>query len=187
MAPPRPRLLRRASKLLNRTVGICWLVPRNVGGDERIIRAIYTPFHVGSDNKLKHQAYDPTPTTDEISTMRLEHMGAPFCRRKAKTFENPSKQKVLAGLAVLRVETVVSKGMRVVDSRKYYCGHADIRLLIPELIGHPKGTPLPPEIGKRLKDLKKELIKGSTFFRDPNPDKKNWRNRKFLKQVENHG
>jgi hypothetical protein len=187
MAPLKRRLSRRASKLLNRTVGICWLVPSNVDGDERIIRAIYSPYHVTSDNKLKHQAYDPTPTTDEISTMRLEHMGAPFCRRKAKTFEDPDKRKALAGLAILRVETVISSGMGVVDSRKHYCGHADIRLLIPQLIGHPKGTPLPPVVGKRLKDLKKELLKGSEFFRDPKPDKGNWRNRKFLKQVENHG
>lgn len=186
MAPPQPRLSRRASKLLNRTVGICWLVPINIDGDERIIRAIYSPYHVDKHNNLKHQAYNPTPGTDEISTMRMEHMGAAFCRRKAKTFENPAKRKVLAGLAVLTSSAVVKNGMSVVDSRQHFCGHADIRLLIPELRGVPKGEPYPPELGKRVTDLKKELLKASTFFSDPQPDKGNWRNRKFLKRIEKH-
>jgi len=61
MPPPAPRLSRRASKLLNKLVGICWLVPAEVEGEERLIRAIYSPYHVDSHNNLKHQAYDPTP------------------------------------------------------------------------------------------------------------------------------
>jgi hypothetical protein len=116
--------------------------------------------------------------------MRLEHMGAPLCRRKAKSFENPAK--TLAGLAVLRVAAIASTGMRVIDSRRHYCGHADIRYLIAELMTRQKGEPLPPEAGKRFKDLKEHLVRSSTFFSDPNPDAKNWRNRSFLGRVEEH-
>jgi hypothetical protein len=181
--PPRP-LSRRVSRLLNRFLEICWLVPLDVAEDERIIRAIYSPYHVDKHNRLKHQAYDPTPGTDEISTMRLEHMGAPFCRVKAKSIENP--KKVLAGLAVLKVATVVSKGMQVVDSRQQYCGHADIRLLIAEIANRQKGEPLSPVVGKHFRDLKEQLLKSSTFFSDPNPNERNRANRNFLERVENH-
>jgi hypothetical protein len=160
-------------------------VPVEVEVDERLIRAIYSPYHVDKHNKLKHQAYDPTPGTDEISTMRLEHMGAPLCRSKAKSFQNPPK--IMAGLAMLRVATVVSRGMRVVDSRWHYCGHADIRLLIAELVNRQKGEPLPPEVGKQFRDLKEQLVRSSTFFSDPNPNKSNRRSREFLARVENHG
>lgn len=185
MPPPPPRLSRRASKLLNKLVGICWLVPLEVEQDERIIRAIYSPYHVDKHNKVKHQAYDPSPGTDEVSTMRLEHMGAPLCRRKAKSFQTP--KKILAGLAVLRVETIVSEGICVVDSRRQFCGHADIRFLIPELAKLRKGEPPPPDVGKRLKDLKDKLVKSSTFFSDPRPDEANRRSRDFLSRIENHG
>jgi hypothetical protein len=190
MPPPAPRLSRRASKLLNKLVRLCWLVPVKVEGDERIIRAIYSPHHVDRHNRrLKHQAYDPTPGTDEISTMRLEHMGASFCRKKAKSFQNlrTNPPKIMAGLAVLQVATVTAKGMPVVDSRRQYCGHADIKLLIAELLNRQKGEPPPPHIGKKFKDLKDELVKSSTYFSDPNPREKNRRNREFLRRVENWG
>src|SRR5271154_4104737 len=109
---PAHPLARKASKLLNRFFNVCWLVPVNVAEDERIIRAIYSPFHVGKNNKLKHQAYDPTPQTDEISVMRMEHMGAPHCRRKAQLFENLTKKKEYHGLAVLKVAAVHLSGMQ---------------------------------------------------------------------------
>lgn len=184
MPPPPHHLSRKTSKLLNRLAGICWFVPIEVEHDERIIRAIYSPYHVDKHNRLKHQAYDPTPGTDEVSTMRLEHMGVPLCRSKAKSFQNPTK--LLAGLAVLRVEAVVSEGMGVVDSRRHFCGHADIRFLITELANLKKGEPPSPEVGKRLKDLKNKLVESSTFFNDPRPEAPNRENQDFLTRVENH-
>jgi hypothetical protein len=153
-----------------------------VENDERLVRAIYSPYHVDKHSRPKHQAYDPTPGTDEVSTMRLEHMGAGLCRAKARSFQNP--KKVLAGLAVLRVETVKLLGMGVVDSRRHFCGHADIRFLIAELAVAKKGEPPPPEVGKRLKDLKERLVKSSTFFSEAHPNRPNWRNRDFLSRVE---
>ena len=116
--------------------------------------------------------------------MRLEHMGAPFCRSKAKSFQNPPK--LMAGLAVLHAGTVVAKGMRVVDSRRHFCGHADIRLLIAELLNRQKGEPLPPQVGKQFKDLKEALVRSSTYFADSQPNESNRRRREFLRRVENH-
>lgn len=184
MLLPPPRLSRRLSRLLNEFFKICWLVPSDVGEDERIIRAIYSPYHIDKHNKLKHQAYDPTPRTDEISTMRLEHMGAPFCRLRAKSMENPDK--VLRGLAVLNVSAIVSNGMQVVDSRQQYCGHADIKLLIAEVANRRHGEPLPPIVGKKFKDLKEQLLKCSTLYIDPNTSDRNQDISRYLERVENH-
>jgi hypothetical protein len=167
-------LSRIPSKLLNRLFKLCWFTPVRVSSDERILRAIYSPFHVGKNNRLKHQAFDPTPKTDEISVMRLEHMGECLCKSKAKSFENPAKKKKYRGFAVLRVSTVRDSDMDVVDSRKYYCGHADVKLRLPELYAAEPGEPMPPELGKRLKDLKAALLLSSNYEVDQHPDLLRW-------------
>lgn len=171
-------LARTASKFLNLLFKLCWLVPVHVANDERIVRAIYSPYHV-KKNRLKHQAYDPTPRTDEISVMRLEHMGARLCKRKAKSFENPSVQKVYRGFAVLRTGVVRTADMEVTDSRKHYCGHADIRLLIEELKTLEPNEPPTPETQKRLKDLKDALLDASKYIPDPTPQGAAWRGGKL--------
>jgi len=139
---------------------------------------------VDKNNRLKHQAYDPTPKTDEISAMRLEHMGSPLCRSKAKEFENPTKKKEYRGLALLKAGRVASNGMQIVDSRKHFCGHVDIRLMMQELIDREGGEPLPPETGKRLKDLKDCLLKASIFVSDTQPALKNKQSQQFLSKVD---
>ena len=120
-------LSRTVSKFLNLLFELCWLVPVHVANDERIVRAIYSPYHLEKKNRLKHQAYDPTPKTDEISVMRLEHMGVRLCKRKAKSFENPANREVYRGFAVLRTSDIRAADMDVADSRKHFCGHADIQ------------------------------------------------------------
>ncbi|MGB2678475.1 MAG: hypothetical protein WAN12_15430 [Candidatus Acidiferrum sp.] len=183
MAPARPLSL-KASKLLIQLFRLCWLAPVKVAEDERIVRAIYSPFHVDKHDRLKHQAYHPTPKTDEISVMRLEYMGATLCRRKARSFENPAKKKEYSGFAVLRAATVCSHGMQIVDSRRYFCGHADIRLMMEELANRESDEPLSPEVGKRLKDLKERLVKASTFISDPHPRACNLKSHQFLSKIE---
>jgi len=165
-------LSRTASKFLNLFFELCWLVPIHVADDERLVRAIYSPYHV-KNNRLKHQAYDPTPKTDEVSVMRFEHMGARLCKRKAKSFENPAK-KVYRGFAVLRTDAVHASHMEVADSRKYYCGHADIRFQMEELKTLEPGEPLEPPAQKRLRDLKDALLLASNYVSDPNPQKASW-------------
>lgn len=153
-------------------------MPVYVSDDERVLRAIYSPYHV-KNNHLKHQAYNPTPGTDEISVMRIEHMGIRPCKRKAKSFENPAKKKVYRGFAVLRTRTVRASEMDVVDSRNCYSGHADIKLLIDELSTLEPQEPLSAELGKKLKDLKESLLKASNYVADPNPQLAGWRGAKL--------
>jgi hypothetical protein len=173
-------LSRTASKLVHLLFKLCWLMPVHVSDDERIARAIYSPHHLDKKKKrLKHQAYDPTPKTDEISVMRFEHMGIRLCKRKAKSIENPAHKKVYRGFAVLRTKAVRTSDMDVVDSRKLFCGHADIKLLMPELQMLEPGEPLPAEAGKRLKDLKDALLGASNYVPDPNPEDATWRGNKL--------
>lgn len=169
-------LSRTASKLLNQLFKLCWLMPVHVSDDERILRAIYSPYHV-KNNHLKHQAYDPTPKTDEVSVMRLEHLGIRLCKRKAKSFENP--KKTYYGFAVLRTSGVRDSDMDVVDSRKQYCGHADIKLLMQELKTREPGEPLPAEVLKKFKDLKDSLLNASSYVPDPKPRHYAWQGGKL--------
>jgi hypothetical protein len=90
------------------------VVPLHVADDERIVRAIYSPYHVTKQNRLEHQTYDPTPNTDEISTMRFEYMGQRFCKRKAKSFEDRKAKKEYRGFAILRMSAVRKAEMQVV-------------------------------------------------------------------------
>jgi len=171
-------LLRAASKSLNQFCKLCWLVPSDVSDDERILRAIYSPHHLDK-NRLRQCAYDPTPSTDEISVMRLEYMGPHACKRKARSFNNPKHKKEYRGFAVLGVSAVRASEMMVVDSRKYYCGHADIRLMIQELRSREGGEPLSAEAGKRFKDLKKYLLSASNYIPDPVPQSSRWKDGKL--------
>jgi hypothetical protein len=154
-------------------------MPVHVSDDERIVRAIYSPYHLDKKNNLKHQAYNPTPKTDEISVMRFEHMGARLCKRKAKCFENPAQRKVYRGFAVLKTSVVRTSDMGVVDSRRHYCGHADIKFLMQELQTLEPNEPLPAEAGKKFKDLKDSLLHASNYITDPNPQHSAWQGSKL--------
>lgn len=154
-------------------------MPVRVADDERILRAIYSPYHLDKKNNLKHQAYDPTPQTDEVSVMRLEHMGSRLCKRKAKSLENAAQSKVYRGFAVLKTRSVRASQMDVTDSRKNYSGHADIRFLMDELKTREPGEPLAPEAQKRFKDMKAALLLASNYVPDPNPHTVSWQGRRL--------
>jgi len=183
MVPLARSLLRTASRFLNPLFSLCSLVPVHAADDERILRAIYSPYHV-KNNRLKHQAYDPTPGTDEISTMRFEYMGARFCKKKAKSFEDPANKKEYRGFAVLKVGRIRNAGMQVLDSRRWYCGHADIKLQMAELTQQRQPQePLSPQAGKQLKDLKDALLQASNYLPDPDARGDKWKGGKFQAQA----
>jgi hypothetical protein len=66
--------------------------------------------------------------------------------------------------------------MDVVDSRRHFCGHADIRFLMP--LTEPNEPPT-AEAGKRLKDLQDALLGASNYVPDPNPEAATWRGNKL--------
>ena len=171
-------LLREAFKLLNRLFNVCWLIPRQVDDGERIVRAIYSPYHLDKKKRrITREAYEPTPSTDEVSIMRLEHMGTFFCKRKARSFEHSHKK--YQGFAVLRTSAVRASDMDVSDSRQHYCGHGEIRLMVEELRGREPQEPLPPQLGKRVKELKDRLKDSSHYVADPFPNSRWWKGEKL--------
>lgn len=81
-----------------------------------------------------------------------------------------SQPKIYEGLALISVEVVRSFGSEVVDSRKEYLGHADIKHGIVQ----EKGMALAPDIRKELDDRLDKLAKAATYIKDKEPDRIRW-------------
>lgn len=170
------RFLQAASVFLNQFCSLCWLIPYQVADDERIVRAIYSPVHLDKKlTRLRSSAYDPPPGTDELSVMRLEYLGTRASKKHARRIENPKKNRTYRGFAVLRVKKIRDFNMSVDDSRQYYSGHADIRLMLDALKNRQANEPLSAADGKRLKDLKDYLLASSRYVPDPKPTSSSWR------------
>ena len=106
-------------------------IPIEILDDEKIARAIKTPFHLNRKRtKLSPAAFRPKPERDDLSVMRLQHMGSDKCKDKAKSIAEDS----YVGLAALDAYEIRGSGAEVEDSRVgQFCGHADIS----------QGTPAP--------------------------------------------
>jgi hypothetical protein len=108
--------------------------------------------------------------------MRHDYMGSDACKAKAKELENPAKNKMYEGLAVLSATQVRSADCEIKDSRHMYPGHADIKMGIIV----PRGEPPPPEDAKLLLDRKRRLLGFTSFFHDPEPQVINWTGEKLI-------
>ena len=147
-------------------------LPPDVADEEPIIRGICSPYHI-SKGKLKFQAYDAPPGSDEVSVMRLDWLGADGCKRKAKQLENlknPENKKIYSGLAVLSAKQIRDSGASVVDSRHVYKGHADIK----HGVIREKGIPPSPEVIEKLRTRNKMLASLAQYYPDPLPDSEGW-------------
>jgi hypothetical protein len=144
--------------------------PREIGDAEAIARGICSPYHVTTNGKLKPAAYEPTPDTDEVSTMRVDWIGSDACKRHAKALEDPSHDKVYRGLAILSAGQIRQRGGAIIDTREQFVGHADIKLGITPR----KGEPLPPEQLKEFRDRTKALANLANYFPDPKPTGDGW-------------
>lgn len=144
-----------------------------IADEERIVRAICSPYHTQGDVLLPG-AYDPYPVdSDEVSVMRVDWLGADRCKAHGKSLENPANpRKKFAGLAVLLASQIRSTGATVEDSRQVFLGHADIHL------GHPTmqrdQDPIEPANLKLSRDRRKALAKMARYCKDPNSDAQGW-------------
>jgi hypothetical protein len=117
------------------------------------------------------EAYEPTPETDEVSTMRVDWIGADACKKRAKDLEDPDHEKVYKGLAILSAKQISQCGATIIDTREVFMGHADIKLGIR---APKKGDPLPPEQLKEFRDRTKAPAKLANYFPDPDPSGGSW-------------
>lgn len=151
---------------------VCRYLPRSIYREEIVVRAIFSPFHVDKLNKLKIEAFDPTPGTDEISVMRSSFIGSHRCKQRAQLSESPTHKKVFKGFAVLEVKSLQAMNLSVHDSRKgAFVGHAHIATGEPVL---QKGMPRSPEQLERRKALNGCLIRLSKYCPDPLGSKVRW-------------
>lgn len=150
---------------------MCDCAPLDIPEDENIIRAIYYSVHLDSKGRLKWNAYDPTPGTDQVSVMRAGCMEPDGCKRKARELEGPNK--LYRGLAVLNAGAVRNSGMDVTDSRREFCGHGHISTGVFVRKREPL-EPRDPEEREKVKAIASVLMKLSNYYKDPNPDSDTW-------------
>jgi hypothetical protein len=146
-------------------------IPIPIAGEEKIVRAIKSPYHIDRrKNKLKHQAFQSKPGTDEVSVIRHHYMGSNFCKDKAKEIVAQDPSATYVGLAILSADAIRATGSTICDSRDVYCGHAHISHGIIRLPGEPPN-------GRQYFDLTercKALCRVALYYEDPDPSTPSW-------------
>lgn len=152
--------------------------PCEIANEEAIARGIFSRYHV-KRGKLKPDAYWPPYDSDEVSVMRASWIGADACKRHAKDLENPDEGKIYEGLAILSAQQITQSGARLIDTRKVFQGHADIRHdIVPR-----RGEPLPAEQLKTLRDRAKAFATLASYYPDPDPTAETWTGPDLLYKV----
>lgn len=155
-----------------------WLrpVPREVDGDEVIIRAVMSPYHLDGNRKsITAELFTSPRDKDEVSVYRYPVVPLTVAKIDAKLFverPNDSQPKIFNGLAVVRVSKVRAAGFQVSDSREEFLGHADIVCGVVQ----KKGVALPPDVRAELKKRLQTLVNATVYVRDSRPALPMWVN-----------
>lgn len=144
----------------------CW--PLEIEDGEPIVRAIISPYHV-RNGKVRSEAYDPQPNTDEVSVMRAAWIGADECKRHAASLAKPPNSSY-QGLAILSASQIRGVGVGLIDDRQEFPGHACIKHHIRKI----RGDPGPPEEVRILRERAKKLAGLARYLPDPSPEKEGW-------------
>lgn len=138
-------------------------LPLHVSDEERLARAVFHPFHLTDNGKIKPAAFRAPSGRRDVSVNRLVALSPDTCKARARAITNPG---TFRGFAVIAALTVRQCGSDVVDSRELYLGHADIT--------HDtvlqKNEPAPPEFNARLK----RMVTGASYCPDPAPETETW-------------
>jgi len=146
-------------------------IPIEVAGEEKIVRAIKSPYHIDKrKNRLRHQAFRSKPGTDEVSVIRHQYMGSDFCKTKAKEIVAQDPSAIYVGLAVLHADAIRGTSSAIHDSRNVYCGHAHISHGIILLPGDPPNA----EQNLVLTERCKALCAAALYHADPDPSAPSW-------------
>jgi hypothetical protein len=145
-------------------------LPFPIADDEPLVRGICSPYHVNSKGKLKPEAFEPSPDTDEVSMMRGRYLEHDECKARALGLTDLSAGKTYRGLAVIGAGTVRDSGVTVQDSRKWFLGHADIlHGMVPD-----REEPLPAPLLLQYRDRIKKLAKLAKYYPDARPFACRW-------------
>jgi hypothetical protein len=142
-------------------------IPNTLGEDEKLVRIVFSPFHVDKKNptKLTRNAFRPPPEIDEVSVNRLSFTTANDCKRNGKVMNSDIKKFV--GLASIKYTSIVeSNAFARVSKLPNNLSHADI------FFGFPlkRGEPLPLQMIPILDALTAK----AAYFQDTNQDVDIW-------------
>lgn len=143
------------------------IVPDSFEEDEKLIRIIFSPFHIDKKDatKITHTAFRPPPEIDEVSVNRLNFTTATFCKQQGKAMN--SATKTFCGLASIRHSAIIQSGASVrISKQPDNPSHADIYFGI--LL--KKGESAPAEMNLVLKNL----ARSARFYPDVNLDSTIW-------------
>ena len=142
-------------------------IPDILEEDEKLVRIIFSPFHIDKKNptKLTPNAFRPPAGLDEVSVNRLSYTTANACKQHGKSMD--SANKTFFGLATIRYKAVLAcNAFARVSKLDNNPVHADIFLGVVL----QKGEPAPAEINLILK----ELAKNARYFADPDRASVEW-------------
>lgn len=151
-------------------------LPIDISDDEKVARAIFHPFHINKNNKIKSAAFKAPTGRADVSVNRLIALTANECKQKAKQIED-KPSKIYRGFAVIEAGKIRELGSDIIDSRSdpNYFGHADI---IHDVILE-KNKPAPPEFNFRLS----KMANAAKAFIDPDPDECEWNGDNLLTEI----
>ncbi len=154
------------SKLVNCKKKSIDNIPDLIDNTERIIRVIFSRMNLKGNSKLKPNAFKSPPDIDEVSTIRIDHSSADFCKQHGKSIQNPQADRSYFGLAALNAIEIRNIGAEVISSKKHFPSHSDIK------IGYiiRRGEPLPSEYNLMIKQLAKE----ARLYEDSNMESDKW-------------
>src|SRR5208282_3920736 len=114
--------------------------PFTVAHRERIVRAIFSPYHIDKKKKrLRPAAFRPPSGDRQLSVMRRDYMGVHACHNRAKSLTSP--KTVYEGVAIILASSIRSFGPEIHDCREDFLGHAHISYDFTIVANEP----LPPE------------------------------------------
>jgi hypothetical protein len=144
------------------------LMPRDVRDDEKIVRAIKTPYHFDQKKlKLRPAAFVPPAGGSDVSVVRTVN-GESFAAEQARQVSKPSEY---VGVAVAEALNFRSLGTEVYDYKEDFCGHAHLNHGIPV---PPKGEVFEPQLKMALDDRCKAIIARCRFHPDTHENVVGW-------------
>nr|WP_319401014.1 hypothetical protein [uncultured Carboxylicivirga sp.] len=147
-------------------------IPNEIDNTERIVRFIYSPFHLNKKkNKVIAGAYKTPLGMDEVSVNRFNYTNANFCKKHGKKGQDlPSK--TFFGLSMLNAHEIKETESEVVytpilEKERKNPFHSDIKIGFTPIV---KGEPFPAEFQQKIH----QMAKTSRLYIDENLDSDNW-------------
>jgi hypothetical protein len=147
----------------------CECKPLLIPHGEFIARALFYSFHVDKNGKLNWKAFQPDRGESDLSVMRTGCLAASECKKHVAMMERQGEYK---GFALLHTGQIRGIDLDVVDSRKVFCGHADLLLGAQRPL--TDGDPADPLDVQKLRALARKLIALSTTRLDSQPTDIAW-------------